>query len=980
MKTITRGLHGLGVAGLVLGSSLLFANADADFGTSQPSIASRLKLSFKNRTAKSCEPTAPIETSFSFASTPRLGEPVTVNFDVTAFEKGVNAEVRFEITEGIQFAGLGRENGELDKDRGYRFSRQLVFTQPGEYKVIAQVIAGIPEYRFGRRETIYVRADGRGVRYSKTPFNAPDPDAPMLAPQRDYNALSNLMAGTGGQLTLPEIEIPKVDRNGKPLDGGEGQGGPDVPTTVHGFWRYMHTDGTAHAGYGTAAEAWDQDDFSADDFLGAVAVGFDGSWSIDFDNNTDGGLEPGTADVYITFVTNNSEVQVHRANDTQYETSTAVLFPNIPGGVHNAGAWRADWGTNGVSDNNERAFQLLDDLTRGWNSGNNFGHNAHKTFCEWYLGSTDGSYYTRSEDRIYLEDSDVSSVDVVKHEYGHSYHDSFNGENDWPPGAGGPHSFTGHYTDGLALTEGYGTYFSCASQGDDRWYESFDPGNLITFDCDANWDGNGDPDGNVNNNSNDPWWGYDTESAVLSMLLDIDDARNSPTDPFDWSEFNYQEIHDIFFSHLVSGHHLYSIRDFYAGWYARNHAYRPKMNGQMMVHGMKQGINRPALGLSVGLDIYAGTWYFGGYGRGSFTAKNYGSQNYALNQLYVWLTNPDGETCFGGFGGDGNNAAIPSGGTRAILKTSDQTGMNVGTGNPPTAPYGLYTLRAGHYRSDNAWQLLDPAESGTNTSTTVTVNDDTTPPTVTSQDDGAFQFSRTSIHLTATAVEAQSSIRSFWVRLGTSPGGSQIMPFTEYPQNNDPTFDEVINFAQVPYGTTIYATVVARNIEGLDGWSDTNGIQVVSPEIMPTSFTPTRGVIIGGNNVASVQSSDNVRMEIRPGIVFTTSQDPIEVVFAGTVPVMPLSSINLRVESSASAPAVQLKIDMYDYDANQWVEVRNIASTTTDTTYNHVRNDWDRWISAGGTVRARVRYRVTGPVFVYPWTARLDWVHWTLTN
>jgi hypothetical protein len=393
---------------------------------------------------------------------------VTVNFDVTAFEKGVNAEVRFEITEGIQFAGLGRENGELDKDRGYQFSRQLVFTQPGEHKVIAQVIAGTPEYRFGRRETIYVQVDGRGVRYSKTPFNAPDPDAPMLAPQRDYNALSNMMPASGGQLTLPEIEIPKVDRNGKPRDGGEGQGGPDVPTTVHGFWRYRHTDATLHTGYGTAAEAWDQDDFSADDFLGAVAVGFDGSWSIDFDNNTDGGLEPGTADVYITFVSNNSEVQVHRANDTQYETSTAVLFPNITGGVHNAGSWFADWGTNGVSDNNERAFQLLDDLTRGWNSGNNFGHNAHKTFCEWYLGSTDGSYYTRSEDRIYLEDSDVSSVDVVKHEYGHSYHDSFNGENDWPPGAGGAHSFTGHYTDGLALTEGYGTYFSCASQGDDR--------------------------------------------------------------------------------------------------------------------------------------------------------------------------------------------------------------------------------------------------------------------------------------------------------------------------------------------------------------------------------------------------------------------------------------------------------------------------------------------------------------------------------
>lgn len=979
MRTITKGLHGLGVAGLVLGCGLLHASAAAgDFGSQPPSVASKLKVSFKQRTAQTCEPTAPIETSLTFASAPRLGEPTTLNFDVMTFERGVNAEVRFEITEGIRFGGPGTETGELAKDRGYRFSRQLVFSQPGRYKVIAQVIAGIPEYRFGRRETLYVDASGTGIRYSSRPFDQSDSDAPLGAPQRDYSALSNLIA-VRGKFELPGTDAPKVDRNGKPLAGGEGVGGPDVPTTVFGTWRYQHTDGTIHTGYGTAAEAWDEDQFSADDFLGDIVVLPDGTWSIDFDNNSDGGAEPGTADVYITFRTNNSEVQIHRADDTVYSTSTAVLFPNITGGSHNAGGWRADWGVNGVSDHNERAFELIDGLTRAWSAGIGFGHNAHKTFCEWYLGSTDGSYYRRAEDRIYYEDSDVSSIDVLMHEYGHSFHDSFNGEGDWPPGAGGPHSFTGHYTDGLALTEGYGTYFSCAAQGDDRWYDSYDPANLIHFDCDANWDGNGDPNGNSDNLSNDPWWGYDTESAVLSMLLDIDDTRNSPTDPYDWSSFGANEIHDIFYNHFVDGHHLYSIRDFYAGWYDRNQPYRPKMNGQMMVHGMKQGIDRPALGLSVGLDLYAGTWYFGGYGRGSFTVMNYGSQAYALNQLYVWVTNPAGQTCFNGYGGDGNNAAIPTGTTRAIFKSADQTGMNTAPGST-TAPYGVYTVRAGHYRSDNAWQMLDPAEVGTDNTRTVNVLEDTTAPTVTSQDDGAYQFSRTSIHLTATAVEAQSSIFSFWVRLGTSPGGNDIMPFTEYPQNNDPTFDEVVTFAQVPYGTTIYATVVARNIEGLDGWSDTNGIQVVNPEIMPTSFTPTRGIITGGNNISFLQTSDNLRMEIRPGIVFSSAQDPVEIVVAGTVPVMPLSSINLKVESSATAATIRLKIDMYDYDANAWVEVRNTASTTTDTVYQHLRVDADRWISAGGTVRARIRYKAEGPVFVYPWTARLDWVHWTLAD
>jgi hypothetical protein len=769
---------------------------------------------------------------------------------------------------------------------------------------------------------------------------------------------------------LPQTELP-------PGAGAARSGsGNDVLSTIYGYWRYRHTDGTLHTGYGTAAEAWDDDGGTGDDFLGSVAVGFDGYFEISFDNGEQSG-GTGTADVYVRFRTTNTEVRVHNASDDIYTTATAVLFPNITGGSHNAGSWYADWGTNGVSDNNERAFQLEDDLTRGWNSGVIFGHNAHQTFCEWYLGSNDGAYYRRSEDRIYINDNHVSSIDVILHEYGHSYHDSFNGDNDWPPGAGGSHSFTGHYTDGLALTEGYATYFSCASQGDDRWYDDLDPGNLIHFDCDANWDGNGAANGNSDNLSNSPNWGYDTESAVLSFLLDIDDTRNSTTDPYDWSSLNYQEIHDVFHDYMVSGHHLYSIRDFYAGWYAQGQPERPKMNGQMMVHGMKQGIDRGALGVSSGINTYAGIWYFGGYGRADFTAKNYGSQNYQLNQLYVWAQDPGG-TDIPGFGGDGNNALIASGATRQIYKAYDQVGLN-GVGTVVANPrYGAYRFRAGHYRSDGVWQLLEPAETGTDRDITKNVVEDTTAPTCTAQDDGNYQFSRTSIHLTATAVESQSSIHSFWVRLGTSPGGSQIMAFTEYVQNNDPTFERTINFAAVPYGTTIYADVVARNIENLDGWAPTTSIQVVSPEIIPAAFSLTRGNIIAGNNVSFLQNSDDQRMQIRPGITISSSQDPIEIVVAATVPVMTLNSINLKVESSATSQNVRLKIDMYDYNTNAWVNVRDVASATSDTVYQHLRNDPTRWISAGGVVRARIRYKANGPVLSYPWTGRLDWVHWTL--
>jgi hypothetical protein len=970
MKTKARGPWGLGVVGIVLGCGAITAAHAEGFAKPEPSVVAKLRNAYQKRTAGSCAPTAPMQTAISFGSQPRIGEPVTLHFDVTAMERGVGAEIRFEITEGVQFLGRGRETGDLEKGRGYRFSRQVVFNRPGTYEIAAQAIAGIPQARFGRRDQVFVQVSEDRVRYSiNVPFGPTADDNPNGQAER---SATNTMKPLFYQNVLPTpgAEAPKTDPDGKMLDGGEGGGGVAAATTVTGHWRYQHTDGTFHWGYGAQAQAWDDDVASGDDLLDIDIVDSVGYFELNFDNLSDGGAEPGTADVYIRWITDNSEVQVHNAADVVYANATGVIFPDITGGSHEAGTWHPL--------SNQRAFQLEDKLTRGWSFAQGFGHDPHKTFCEWYTGSVDGAYYRRSEDRIYIHDATVPSIDVILHEYGHSFHDSFNGDADWPPGAGGPHWFTNHYTDGLALTEGYGTYFCCAAQGDDRWYDDLDPGNLIHFDCEANWDGHGDPNGNSDGLSvGVNFHGYNTESAVLAMLLDIDDTNNSPGDPYDWSSFGGDEIHDIFFNHMVSGHHLYSIRDFYDGWYDRNHAYRPKMNGQMMVHGMEQPIDRLTLGLYDGLNLYAGQWYYGGYGRASFFAKNYGSQPYQLNRLYVWVVDPDG-TDIPGFGGDGNNDPIPSGGTREIWKAYDQVGLN-SLGNPVANPaYGDYRIRAGHYRSDDAWQLLDPTEAGTDRDVLRNVAEDTTEPTLTSSDDGAYQLSTNSIHLTATATEAQSSIKSFWVQLGSAPGGNDILAWTEFLQNNDPTFDEVVNFPAVSIGTTIYATVVARNIENLDGFSQTNGIQVVSPEIQPTSFVRVRGTIIAGNNVSFVQTSNDSRMQVQPGVVLVSSQMPIELTFTGNIPLMELNSINLKVESNATAASIHVYIDMWDYDAGEWFQVRDAASTAGDTLYQHVRADWDRFVSAGGEVKARIRYKAVGPVLLYPYTTRLDWIHWTL--
>jgi hypothetical protein len=267
--------------------------------------------------------------------------------------------------------------------------------------------------------------------------------------------------------------------------------------------------------------------------------------------------------------------------------------------------------------------------------------------------------------------------------------------------------------------------------------------------------------------------------------------------------------------------HVYGIQQFYDGWAARGWINRPQLNGQMHNHGMKQGIGNPALGLSSGVSVYAGTWYYGGYGRGSYVVRNYSSVPYDLNRCYVWLRGPGGED-IGQFGSDGDGTPIAAGATRSVYLTADQTGYNPGA---PNFVYGTYTITAGHYRSDNVWQLLAAAEPGAATTVTRNVVEDTDAPNYcTATDDGVAQNSSSTLHVYATAADFDSSIKSYWTRVGTSPYAGDEQDWVEHPANNQNTFDYTISGLSMNANTTYYITVVARNIENLDTWATTDGI------------------------------------------------------------------------------------------------------------------------------------------------------------
>lgn len=150
--------------------------------------------------------------------------------------------------------------------------------------------------------------------------------------------------------------------------------------------------------------------------------------------------------------------------------------------------------------------------------------------------------------------------------------------------------------------------------------------------------------------------------------------------------------------------------------------------------------------------------------------------------------------------------------------------------------------------------------------------------------------------------------------------------------------------------------------------------QVATTEIQPSAFTKVRGEIVSGTWQAVLQS-DNNRLVMRPGITFSTSQAPVVLEFTAQAP-LNTNNLTLQVESSATAAAIQVQIDMFDYDTSNYVNVRTSASATTDQTYTIEQGNAGRFVSPSGQVKTRISYVATGPVFAYPWNSRLDWVHW----
>jgi len=150
-------------------------------------------------------------------------------------------------------------------------------------------------------------------------------------------------------------------------------------------------------------------------------------------------------------------------------------------------------------------------------------------------------------------------------------------------------------------------------------------------------------------------------------------------------------------------------------------------------------------------------------------------------------------------------------------------------------------------------------------------------------------------------------------------------------------------------------------------------------EIEPASVAVLRGSNVVGN-IESIRHSDNMRLNVNPGVVLSNSQSPVILEVAGISPNPVISHLKMSIEASANTSNAQGKIELFDYSLNRYETLSTFQSTTFDTTYEFIPPNPGRFVSLSGEIKCRISYRLIGPILSFPWTSRLDWVHWRIVE
>jgi probable HAF family extracellular repeat protein len=174
-----------------------------------------------------------------------------------------------------------------------------------------------------------------------------------------------------------------------------------------------------------------------------------------------------------------------------------------------------------------------------------------------------------------------------------------------------------------------------------------------------------------------------------------------------------------------------------------------------------------------------------------------------------------------------------------------------------------------------------------------------------------------------------------------------------------------------PDGSAIAGSGVHNGI--MRGWVVT-GLPG-SDTVNPSSFSLFRGMLVGGN-LTSLTQSDNNRMVIQPGVVFSSQEAPVQLIVNGTSTSLAPTRLELTVEGHCTSASVTQSVALWNYDTQVYETLASQPASTTDSELMIIGILKHQFIGPNSELRARISFKAHAPTFAYPWQARVDRIKW----
>ena len=141
----------------------------------------------------------------------------------------------------------------------------------------------------------------------------------------------------------------------------------------------------------------------------------------------------------------------------------------------------------------------------------------------------------------------------------------------------------------------------------------------------------------------------------------------------------------------------------------------------------------------------------------------------------------------------------------------------------------------------------------------------------------------------------------------------------------------------------------------------------------PSSVTVSTGSIAAGG-VGDLAASDDQYLELLPDVPANPGSEEISALFTLFSPDISPSSISLDFEVSGNSANLNQSISLFNNFTNQFDEFDSSSVSFNDNSLNldPPGNPQSYTQVGSGLVLISVSFESTGPVFLYPWTIRID--------